>query len=131
MMTHIVKLKPSQVPQAWKNAFPNYRGRTFRLEVETTVDMGNGYWSGGSRSEYRTVALNGGTVSRANEGIKNPFGLGTRPELYAVPLPTDQVVVEHCIFCGKDMGLRFHVHPDAVDKVPQLKGLFTLALQSG
>ncbi len=116
----IHKLKGSEVPQAWKNAFPNYKGRKFGLEISETVDMGNGYWSGGSRSEYRTVALSSGQLNYANEGIKNPFGMGSRPELYAVPLSTNHVVVEHVIFCGKDFGLRFHVHPDAVKMIPAL-----------
>lgn len=111
------KLAGKDIPKAWKATFPQYKGRTFSLRVSETVDMGNGYWSGGSRSTYRAVNLQTGAIENASTVLRNPFAGGADPALCAVPLNPAYVVVEHVVFCGKDMGLRFHVHPAAMQNL--------------
>jgi len=118
-----VKLNGKDVPKAWKAAFPAYKGRKFSLQVSETVDMGQGYWSGGSRSSYVAVNLANGHREAASSLLRNPFRGGADPKLNDVPLNPGYIVVEHIIFCGKDLGLRFHVHPEAVKRIPELVGV--------
>src|SRR5208282_4301670 len=36
---------------------------------------------------------------------------------FNTPLPAGIAMVVHSMFCGKDMGLTFHVHPDSAAKL--------------
>ena len=117
------KLKSKEVPKAWRKAFPNYKGRKFTLEVGQVVDMSNGYWSGGTKSYYAAVNLSSGEVTSAILALSNPFAGGANPELMNVGLNPNFVVVEHVLFCGDDLGLRFHVHPDALKAIAGLVGV--------
>ena len=43
----------------------------------------------------------------------NPYGLA----IYDVTLTPGFAVVEHCIFCGKDLGYRIYVSPDRYESL--------------
>ena len=88
-----------------------YAGKKFKAEVclSVTIPSSAGLWDGGSRDVY--------TVIRLDDGVEyRPAFQGTAPwnkrRDLEVKLEPGIAVVEHSIFCGKDMGLRFYVHPD-------------------
>ena len=109
-----VYLTPNEVPDVLRKAFPSYNGRKFEIRAAESVALSNGYWDGGSKSEYRAVNLQTGQVQAATGALEDPFRCPAAP---TVEIPRDIAVVEHCRFCGKDMGLRFHVHPDNLAKL--------------
>jgi hypothetical protein len=93
-----------------KRAYPEYNGRTFRIEVAPHPINVKSYWDGGSRSYFKFIRLDGSadtldvpTQSAFDAQIKNAD---------AVPLVPGLACVEHTIFCGKDTGIRIYLHPD-------------------
>lgn len=91
--------------------FPEYTGLKLQVRPVEAVQFQNLAWEGGTRCEYRSCAIDG-----------TPAGSMSRPgaEGKSVELPPQGVIVEHCIFQGKDLGLRFYIRPD--DMPPMLAG---------
>jgi hypothetical protein len=110
-------------------AYPGARSRrTVKLESRTTYEVRD-YWDGGSRDECRFVDLSNMAMKHSEsvprekrQQAGNPFGLA----IYEVNLAPGFVVVEHVIFCGKDMGYRVYYHPDL--KVSSTETLLALPL---
>jgi len=112
-MKHSTKLRKADVPAALLAAFPQYKGRKFRLEVTERVSFYDLNASGGTWNRYALVSLDGlGAAALPSESPFNP-----RVEGSTFALPPRFVVVEHSHFCGQDIGLRFHVHPSDVAKL--------------
>lgn len=89
-----------------KAAFPAYNGRKIRVEKHTNNSlMTTSYWDGGSRDYFAIVNLQ---TMRAQQipGI-NPMN---PPDNWrdTTEIPSNHVIVEHSIFCGKDVGCRIH-----------------------
>lgn len=110
-------LDPNEGTEALrKAAFPAYNGRKYRLTVtDTPLTSMLSYWSGGSRDYWVIVDL---ATMRAATVPEN--GSGFVPDLNNVesamlPRPGFAVVC-HSIFCGKDTGLTFYLHPDNAEK---------------
>lgn len=117
-MKHSTKLRKSDLPAALLAAFPNYSGRKFRLEVTESVTFYDLNASGGTWNRYTLVSLDGqGAAALPHESPFNP-----RVEGATFMLQPHFVVVEHSHFCGKDLGLRFHVHPSDVAKLLPIAG---------
>lgn len=111
-----IHLEPSQVPAHLRGA---YTGRKFRAEVcETyTVPMDAGLWSGGTRETFHIVRLADGAKLPVVEHNASPWS--GRQDV-PVKIEPGFVLVRHSMFCGRDMGLTFHVHPaDAVKMLPE------------
>ena len=102
------KVRKDAVRPIVEATFPRYRGRTFKVGFTDTVSFHDTNWGGGSRNTYRAVRMDKGTVNDLPS-----FAPWSNPvEGQTVDLPENVVVVEHSIFCGKDMGLRFYAHPN-------------------
>ncbi len=106
------------------SAFPGYKGREIRLEVHSKGGMClRSCWAGGSRDTFVVVRLadmkhvsipENGSGFSAIDRRYGPAGLPLE-----LPAP-GFAIVEHSIFCGKDVGLRVHIHRDnAADLAPQ------------
>jgi len=111
----LIHLDPtSEVKAMASKTFPAYRGRTFKLSSSSHPIDVTSYWGGGSRDYY--VALNlttGKTLPVPQNGT--PFDGGpVAPD--GVGVPPGYLIAEHTIFCGKDLGITFHVHPDTSTK---------------
>src|SRR5262245_11441810 len=109
-----IHLDPAMVPAGLRGA---YTGKTFKARVceQMTIPMTAGLWDGGSRDTYRVVRLeDGATIEPVNHNDA-PWN-GERREVQ-IKLEPGIAVVEHTIFCGKDMGLTFYVHPDNAAKL--------------
>jgi len=92
-------------------AFPSYRGRTFKLVADGDPVSVVSYWAGGSRDSYVAIDL---ATGRALPIPQNgtPFDGGPiRPD--GVAVPPGYAIVKHSVFCGKDVGITFYVHPSA------------------
>lgn len=100
-------LEPNQVPAQLRGS---YSGKQFKAIVteSMTIPADAGLWSGGSRDTFRVVRLSdGATIEPVNH---NAAPWGERSEK-RIQLEPGIAVVEHSIFCGKDTGLTFYVHP--------------------
>ena len=101
-----VKTNDPEIKRIAKLAFPDYRGRKFRYDTRIPTKL-ESYWSEGSRDSYAFVELKTGKVAAVQSN--HPFFEAGRPsELKA--LPAGFVIVEHSIFCGKDMCLTVYVN---------------------
>ena len=88
-------------------SFPDYRGRTFRIERETGPVRVTSSWVGGSRDYFAFVRL--ADMAALPVPTNGNMFVGGLP---AVEIPTGCVLVEHSIFCGRDHGITFHVRSD-------------------
>lgn len=109
-------LREQDVPAALRRAVGFYTGRTFHVEGTESVSIQGTIWSGGTRSTYLLVRMSDGSTapldtSKASVKPGDPFGWIPDVEGSSLALPEGYAVAEHCIFCGKDMGIHFYVHP--------------------
>lgn len=93
-------------------AFPGYTGRQFELHLTPTISFSETQWSGGTKSSYHIIDLASRRIVPVPEA---PFLQRSALHEKNHPLPVGYVVVEHKIFCGKDLGLTFHVNPETVE----------------
>ena len=92
-----------------KVAFPAYRGRKFRIEVKGSYHM-EAYWSGGTRYDVRLVNLASGEIAAPVAAVGNPMNQVAHA---TITIPQGVVLLEHCYFCGKDLGIRAYIAPPA------------------
>jgi len=90
--------------------FPDYGGKKIQVRAAETVTVHGLNWTGGSRNRYAACTLDGRATGNADAGNaalpwRNPV------EGQTVAVPPGFAVVEHCMFCGKDLGLRIYVTP--------------------
>jgi hypothetical protein len=100
-----IRVRKVEVAEVLAASFPGYAGRTFHVEVCESVYVDR-MWGGGSRDQI--VALTRGESgwerhAPAVPAMQAPCG--------TLPLDPRAVYAVHTIFCGKDMGVTFHVHP--------------------
>lgn len=103
-----VHLDANQVPA---NLRGSYDGKMFKAEVceRVTIPMDAGLWSGGSREIYRVVRLADGAEIQPIDPNASPWDPSRKERI--VQLETGIAVIRHTMFCGKDLGLTFYVHP--------------------
>jgi hypothetical protein len=106
-MRQIIHLESSQVPATLRGA---YAGHKFKAVVceSLTIPCTAGLWDGGSRDLYQAVDL--ATGQRHSGTFQNEAPWGDRKDREVALVP-GLAIVEHSIFCGKDMGLTFYLHP--------------------
>lgn len=90
--------------------FPEYRGRKVKARAWLRPQVLSNYWDGGTRSFYKAVRIEDGAI--ADFGTDNPFVRSTHEP---VDLPAGVLLVEHVIFCGKDLGIVIWARTDALD----------------
>ena len=87
-----------------------YTGRKYAFRAVEDVQMNSTYWDGGSRSTWTAVKLSTRQVVPLPKF--DPPQFGGPQSIPPIPLEQDIAIVEHSIFCGKDMGLTFYIHPN-------------------
>ena len=94
-----------------------YTGKKFKVVITDTISvpLDAGLWSGGSRDSYSFVELSSGRSVPTPCQQTAPWD-GQRKEFNS-PLPVGIAMVERSMFCGKDAGLTFYIHPDAATKM--------------
>lgn len=103
-----IHLEPNMIPATLRGG---YQGKKFKaVATETvTVPADAGLWSGGSCERYHGVNVNTGAAMAFPGQNSSPWN-GSRRDV-TVTLEPGFAVVRHSMFCGKDMGLTFYVHP--------------------
>jgi len=86
-----------------------YSGRKYAFKAVEEVQMNSTYWDGGSRSTWTAVKLSTRQVVPLPRF--GPPQFGGPQSIPPIPLEQDMAIVEHSIFCGKDMGLTIYIHP--------------------
>ena len=106
-----------------KATFPSYTGRKFHVQQHDTPMSVTSYWDGGSRSYYTGFSFaTGRTLAVPQNGT--PFDGGPiAPN--GVTIPPTGAIVEHCISCGRDLGITIHVA--AAGRLPAANQLLALA----
>jgi len=120
-----IYLDPNQVPAYLRGG---YNGKHLKAIVcdSMVIPMTAGLWDGGSRDTYRGVNLVDGRAMDMPGQQEAPWG--NRQE-HKITLQPGFAIVEHSIFCGKDMGLTFYVHPsNAAALLPAKADLSSLEL---
>jgi hypothetical protein len=110
-------LEPNQVPAHLKSG---YNGKRFQAEPAESVTIPSyaGLWDGGSRTTYSAIELATGRTVPVSDNMSAPWS--DKRQDVTVPLKSGFAIVKHSIFCGKDMGLTFLVHPsDIVKLIPE------------
>jgi len=105
-----VKLTP-ELKAIARAAYPNYKGRMFRVRTSETVNC-RSYWDGGSRNYYVFVRL--ADKATLPMPASHPVFDKVADSIERMPVPAGAVCVEHSIIQGKDLGLTFHYPTNAV-----------------
>jgi hypothetical protein len=114
-MQTAIHLEPSQVPTVLRGSYAGYKYKVLVCE-SVTIPATAGLWNSGSRDSYQGVEL--ATGKRYPLTMESEAPWGTRRDI-EVQLDNGKAVVEHSIFCGKDMGLTFYIHPsNAIGLIP-------------
>lgn len=108
------------IKQVCRAAFPGYSGRKFQVAYNVKSMSVRSYWDGnGSKSSF--VAVNLSTLE--TKAAPNSHPIFDHVEgVDRVEIPEGFAIVEHIIFCGKDLGLRIHV-PIAPPVLPEGKNI--------
>ena len=106
-----MKINKSQVRPILEATFPEYRGRTFKVEFVPTITFYNTNWGGGSRNKYAAIGSDGRTAR-----LSVPAPWVNPVEGKTIEIPTNVLVVKHTIFCGKDLGITIYAHPAHMPK---------------
>jgi hypothetical protein len=86
-----------------------YTGRKYAFKAVEEVQVKSTYWDGGSRSTWTAVKLSTRQVVPLPKF--DPPQFGGPQSIPPIPLEQDMAIIEHSIFCGKDMGLTIYIHP--------------------
>lgn len=110
-----IKARKSEISKLLAATFPEYTGRTFRVEPATTVTFWNLNWSGGTRSQFRACSVTGekgGTMDRYNAAApwNNPA------EGKTIELPIGAVIAERAD-CGMRTEITFYINPADLPKL--------------
>ena len=100
-----IKVRRSEVKDIVDASFPDYRGRKISVVFADTITFWDTNWHGGTRNVYKAVASDGRVAK-----LDVPAPWVNVIEGQSSWVPRDAVVVEHSIFCGKDLGLTIHAH---------------------
>lgn len=87
--------------------YPEWKGRKVFVKEATSYQMSN-YWSEGSRNFVKAYSLTAGVSKDPSDISQIPFHLSAHA---TVEIPKDAVLVEHSVFCGKDVGVTIYVNP--------------------
>jgi len=115
--------KDPTIQQLVKAAYPGAKSRrTVGVDARESYHV-HDFWDGGSKTECVFVRLEDLAVKHSSEMpdearqvMANPFNLPIGDTV----LPPGYAVVEHVIFCGKDLGYRIILNPANLAKL--LKG---------
>lgn len=110
-------MKTWTLKEIGKTAFPDYRGRKFRIETKYFPREVNSYWDGGTRSYYVFLNLQNGAIVPV--GSNHPMFESQKPNAVPIDLPPEIVIVEHVYFCGKDLGIRVYVKKEVLPALPE------------
>lgn len=112
MTAQSIALKPSEIRPIIDATFPEYRGPKASVRIQATAEYSAAdlCWQDGSKTEVKALRNINGELVVAD---LNTIPMTSAASFYGV-IPPDFMLVEHVIFCGKDLGIRCVVSPDSV-----------------
>ena len=112
MTNQSIAIKPGQIRPIIDATFPEYRGPKASVRIQATAEYSAAdlSWQDGSKTEVKALRNINGELVVAD---LNTIAMTNTASFYGV-IPPDFMLVEHVIFCGKDLGIRCVVSPDSV-----------------
>lgn len=104
-------------------AYPDYSGKKFSVQVSNHPIDVRSYWDGGSRDYFVFLRLDNMKTWEMPQQSMNDVKVEGADRVSLVP---GMVCVEHTYFCGKDIGITIHVHPDNAPKFIEDKPKITI-----
>lgn len=99
-----LKKAPEEVKKVCSKAFPSYNGTKVGIVYNQKQMNCQSYWSGGSKNYYALVRLQDCEVFR----LPDSHPVFDNVDANEVDIPEGSVMIEHKIFCGKDLGLTIY-----------------------
>ena len=95
----------------------HYEGNKLKAEpcTSVTIQSDAGIWSGGSRERYIAVELASGKMIALPDQDSAPWDSNRTTR--EIPLKPGFAILRTSVFCGKNMGLTYFVHPDDIVKL--------------
>jgi hypothetical protein len=81
--------------------YPDYKGRKFGFYEQEVYHLEN-YWDGGSRTYSVAIDFKGNSVMMPSQESQNPYRKEAHQDFV---IPGGVGILEHRIFCGKDLGI--------------------------
>jgi len=106
-------LTPEQGQPFAKKFFPSYNGQKFAVHFSDSYQFSD-YWDGGSRSYAILIAQDPDGTLRTVTSPTGTIAPWNREAHAQTAIPQNGMVIEHSIFCGKDMGIRFYISPNSI-----------------
>lgn len=94
-------------------AFPDYRGRKLTALATETMTVYNLNWCEGSRNTY--VAIDLATIDCLAVAVKAPWKEDREGATFE--MKRGIVIAERMVFCGRECGVRFYLHPEDAPRV--------------
>ena len=114
MTAQSIALKPSEIRPIIDATFPEYRGPKASVRIQATAEYSAAdlSWQDGSKTEVK--ALRAIIVEGTDCTYITQLQAVELRTAHSGAIPRDMMLVEHVIFCGKDLGIRCVVSPDSV-----------------
>lgn len=117
-----ITVRPRDIQNIITATFPDYRGPKAQVRIQGHFEY-HDYdlnWSGGSIKYLRALRVDPATGAFRVVAFESLMGIGMPSgKGFAGKVPKDVMLVEHCISCGHDLGIRCIVGPDS-DFLPKL-----------
>lgn len=111
MYTPPCAIEPNPALKALAERLFGYRGRTFNVQShDAPFTLHDVTWGGGTRSEWIVIEGDGAYDFSAQAAMFAPPAI-------SVDITPNTILAEHVIFCGRDLGVRLHVHPSRLPKL--------------
>lgn len=112
-MEHYISKSDETIKQIVSTCFPSYKGKTIKLSSSIPTNL-NSYWDGGSRNYYVFYELTTGKILPVDSN--HPIFERDKPNQLK-ELPIGILLVKHCIFCGKDLGITIYAREENFSKM--------------
>ncbi len=107
-----------RVKRIVNDCYPTYRGRKVRVSIGIPKNV-DSYWDGGSKDSYTFYQPS--TRKTFHVHTNHPFFEANQPRtINAETVPEDVLLIEHSIFCGKDIGITIHIPENRMELLPMV-----------
>lgn len=110
----VVDIKTPEIAEIVSKCFPYYKGRKVTLYTTESV-VCDGAWSGGSRTVSVGYDMANATRLPSIANLSTPVQFGGNSGAN-VKLEPGFAIVQHVMFCGKDLGIDINIHPDNMNQ---------------
>jgi len=108
-----ITVRPADIRAIIDATYPDYKGPHAKVEVRANAEYHDYQlnWSGGSITYLKALQVAAPGYSNAGFNVVDLRTIWGSGQGYKGAIPVDVMLVEHVIFCGKDLGVRCIVSP--------------------